>query len=237
MRQENSINDGDGAEDAEHRLEPGERELAAALGGLRPVAPGEAARGWAIAASVDAAVAGRLGMERRRVIFWRAAAAVLAVGLGLAMVIRPGTREVERVVEKVVFLPGSAGGGENRAVAIDGGGGEQWIIDGGRAGESGGIVALTQSLWGGPDGVASSGRGGRAASTGRAVTYLALRDQALRRGVDSIGATGAMASGAGGGRALTPFSTSLNDEIPAAASPSREPWYVDYLIPLTGGRL
>src|SRR5688572_26246021 len=88
-----------GSDDA---LPPAEQELERALRSLSPARPSlsrervvfEAGR-----AAGEAAAA-------RRLYAWRAAAAVLLIGLGLAAALRSGPRVVER--ERVVYLPAAA---------------------------------------------------------------------------------------------------------------------------------
>jgi hypothetical protein len=98
--QEHNLNRGD-PENAEG-LTPAERELERALGALSPARPSlgrerilfEAGR-----AAGDAA-------SRRRLFAWRAAAAVLLVGPGLAVAIASNPRVIER--DRIVYLPAPA---------------------------------------------------------------------------------------------------------------------------------
>jgi hypothetical protein len=107
-------------------LTPSERELESDLARLRPTmkaaAPEELLRlafraGQAAAADTD--VAGRNG---RKLLLWRAAAAVLVSGLGLSLLSRPAPQVVERERVKVVFVerPVGPSATETSAVALHG---------------------------------------------------------------------------------------------------------------------
>lgn len=76
----------------EDLLNPGERELEAALSALSPAGSSVAFAQLHARASI--------ARERRRTRFWRAAAAVLALAAGVSFIVRPAPRvvEVERVV-------------------------------------------------------------------------------------------------------------------------------------------
>ena len=121
--QEHNLNR-DGPENAEG-LTPAERELELALGALRPARP-------SLSREQILFEAGRASAEvaaRRRLFAWRAAAAVLLAGLGLALATRPDPRVIER--DRVVYLPRPA---ESEAPAaavaeeIGDGQAEEWAV-------------------------------------------------------------------------------------------------------------
>src|SRR5829696_6586767 len=87
---------GDALNDA---LTPAERELERALGALHPAPPALPRERLLF----DAGRAAGEAAAGRRLLAWRAAAAVLLVGLGLSAVMREGPRVVER--DRFVYLP------------------------------------------------------------------------------------------------------------------------------------
>jgi hypothetical protein len=83
-------------------LTPAERELERALGALHPAPPALPRERLLF----DAGRAAGEAAAGRRLLAWRAAAAVLLVGLGLSVVMRGGPRVVER--DRFVYLPAPA---------------------------------------------------------------------------------------------------------------------------------
>jgi hypothetical protein len=84
----------------ENKLTPAERELEAALGRLRPVAPAINMQQIATLALVR--------RERTRTRMWQAAAAIFALAAGAAMILRPKPAVIERLVRTEATAPAVA---------------------------------------------------------------------------------------------------------------------------------
>jgi hypothetical protein len=143
-------------------LTPAERELAEALGSLSPARPSLGRERILFESGRTAGEAA----ARRRLFAWRAAAAVLLVGLGLSMVLRDQRRVVER--ERVVYLPAPPVAATLQTAAVTEGAGEppqEWPA----AGD--------------PRLLASHGRPLMPSS---AADYVTVRDAVLRWGVRAM---------------------------------------------------